>query len=551
MRLIVLVFAFRFLLLRIVSPFKTAEPSTCHSQHKVGVRRETAKRPSSSVEQDGDGEGWKLKIAIAGAGPSGLLLAHRLIASGLPLEQLDVFESRADPRSSSSSLEGRAYALGLGIRGRTAIKTVDGELWSSVKARGYECERFRLHLSKKISLQLRGRDDGVHPSVLIYQSDLCSALLDELERRAKALETALNVRFNSNIAMANLETSTLSFVSGGVTQESKKYDLLVGCDGANSIVRESIKVYSPPDTFECTKRELLPGCFKVARITSMPPALDADSVALILPKTKSLGITAFVEPTVDGGGCVLFAGRLNSESTSSTDSAELGTILYPDPSIGGREQSSMSDEEVEMIRRLLVEEFPLDGTAGLDDAVRQLLRQRTSVASSVRCNTYNSKSGLTAAAICGDAAHATGGVSGQGANSALVDVATLADCLVKHYQPDDSYSPEAKESMLHQSVLAYSMKAVPEGRALYDLSFGNDGRTLPIFRNLRNLLSTAIDGVFGGRFGIGKKPLQTLLASSLDSFVTIRRSRERYYIDPFPSNEEIESDLNYLYSKLP
>jgi len=212
MRLIVLVFAFRFLLLRIVSPFKTAEPSTCHSQHKVGVRRETAKRcaSNSSVEQDGDGGGWKLKIAIVGAGPSGLLLAHRLIASGLPLEQLDVFESRADPRSSSSSLEGRAYALGLGIRGRTAIKTVDGELWSSVKARGYECERFRLHLSQKLSLQLRGREDGVHPSVLIYQSDLCSALLDELERRAKALETALNVRFNSNIAMANLETSTLS-----------------------------------------------------------------------------------------------------------------------------------------------------------------------------------------------------------------------------------------------------------------------------------------------------------------------------------------------------
>ena len=502
--------------------------------------------------QDGDGGGWKLKVAIAGAGPSGLLLAHRLIASGLPLDQLDVFESRADPRS-SSSLEGRAYALGLGIRGRTAIKTVDSELWSSVKARGYECERFRLHLSEKISLKLRDREEGTDPSVLIYQSDLCSALLDELERRAEILEsTTLNVRFNSNITKANLETSTLSFASNGVTQEESQYDLLVGCDGANSIVRESIQLHSPPDTFECTKRELLPGCFKVARITSMPPALDAASVALILPKTKSVGITAFVEPTVDGGGCVLFAGRLKSESTSSADSAELGTILFPDPSIKGREQSSMSDEESGTVERLLVEEFPqLDGTAGLDDAVRQLLRQRTSVASSVRCNIYNANSGVTATAICGDAAHATGGVSGQGANSALVDVATLADCLATHYQPDDSYSPEAKQSMLHQSVSDYSTKAVPEGRALYDLSFGNDGRTLPIFRNLRNLLSTAIDGVFGGRFGIGKKPLQTLLASSLDSFVTIRRSRERFYIDPFPSDEEIKSELSSLYNKLP
>ena len=167
MRFVLLVFAFRFLLLRIVSPFNLACHS-CHSQPPSRARRGdlgTVKRvavsrcaSSSSVEQEGD-ERWKLRVAIAGAGPSGLLLAHRLIASGLPLAQLDLVESRADPRS-SSSLEGRAYALGLGIRGRTAIKTVDSELWSSVKARGYECERFRLHLSPTIGIKLRDREDG-------------------------------------------------------------------------------------------------------------------------------------------------------------------------------------------------------------------------------------------------------------------------------------------------------------------------------------------------------------------------------------------------------
>jgi len=85
-------------------------------------------------------------------------------------------------------------------------------------------------------------------------------------------------------------------------------------------------------------------------------------------------------------------------------------------------------------------------------------------------------------------------------------------------------------------ISSYSQRAVPEGHALYDLSFGNDGKTLPIFRNIISLLSTSIDALFRGRFGIGKKPLQTLLASSLTSFVDIRRDREKYFVEDFPSD---------------
>jgi kynurenine 3-monooxygenase len=68
---------------------------------------------------------------------------------------------------------------------------------------------------------------------------------------------------------------------------------------------------------------------------------------------------------------------------------------------------------------------------------------------------------------------------------------------------------------------AYSEKQVPEGWALYDLSFGIDGKTLPMFRNLSSMLSNVVDSIFQGRWGIGKKALQTLLASSLTSFSSI------------------------------
>jgi hypothetical protein len=95
--------------------------------------------------------------------------------------------------------------------------------------------------------------------------------------------------------------------------------------------------------------------------------------------------------------------------------------------------------------------------------------------------------------------------------------------------------------------MSYSIKQVGEGLALYDLSFGNDGKTLPIFSNIRSLLSNVFDTIFGGRFGIGKKPLQTLLASSLDSFKVIRRDRAKFYVDTFPSDEELKKQLESVY----
>ena len=56
-----------------------------------------------------------------------------------------------------------------------------------------------------------------------------------------------------------------------------------------------------------------------------------------------------------------------------------------------------------------------------------------------------------------------------------------------------------------------------------------------------------MDTFFGGRFGIGKKPLQTLLASSLTAFVDIRRDREKYFVEEFPTDEWYRQELEGLY----
>jgi kynurenine 3-monooxygenase len=312
--------------------------------------------------------------------------------------------------------------------------------------------------------------------------------------------------------------------------------------------------FSPPNTFSYTQRKLLPGCFKTARAESMPPLIDPESVSLILPKSSS--ITAFVEPTVNGGSCILFAGKLSEDKTTTTVSGsdnkdkDIGSLLFPHPD-SYKKGEPPQQLDIDTLSNLIIEQFPLlEGTKSIDDLAKQLLLQRTSVASSIKCNTYSSSSG-TPVAIVGDAGHATGGVSGQGCNSALMDAVTLSDCLETEYKPPTEFiynTQNAKRDLLHKGISSYSQKAVPEGHALYDLSFGNDGKTLPIFRNIKSLLSTGIDAVFGGRFGIGKKPLQTLLASSLTSFVDIRRDREKYFVEDFPSDESFCQELNRLSS---
>jgi kynurenine 3-monooxygenase len=492
-----------------------------------------------------------LKVAIAGAGPSGLLLAHLLLRQGAIVS---IYESRPDPRSrTKAALAGFAYALGLGIRGRRAIKSVDERLWASVKKRANACDRFRLHVgpfnfklrdsektrrkkSKKGGQEL---DDSSEPSLLLFQADLCIAMIEELERRYSD-DGNLNMFFQSRVLECNLDKQVITVDMNKNLTISERYDILVGCDGVNSRVRSAIKGVAPKFAAD---KQTLPGEFKVARLNTTPPKLDPNSVALIIPKQGSS--TAFMEPTVNGSCCILFAGRGGPDNP----------ILSP----------NLDKNKTAALKQTLLESFPLLEGADLEEIAEQLITQKPGTASSVVCNAYHYES---SAAIAGDAAHATGkflstpvqsmfsdyrktvshyppliahpgGVSGQGVNSALLDSVALTDCLLQHFDPSN------KDRSLETCLLSYSKRQVPEGKALYDLSFGPKPTG---FKKVVFLLRGIRDTILGGRFGIGKPPLQTLLTTSMEPFASIRRKMDYFYETPFPDAAYFNNSVSAVYA---
>lgn len=335
------------------------------------------------------------QVAIAGAGPAGLLLAHYLLRRGDDKYKIDIYERRSDPREVTFSKE-RTYPISLFERGLSALRAVPG-LEETVKAKGTQ-------IKGSLAYQENGKTIFIPRNTvltLIDRTRLTIAILERLENEYKSDQ--VKIHFNSKLSSVDFENNI--GIIEQKNQETINYDILVGADGAKSVVREHLK---NTENFQCEEK-YLPNKYKTLFLNSLNEngevALDRE---LIHSFRMDNGMTIMIIP-----------------QPAKTFSSVVGFDLEKNPVVPEFLNSGNSIE-------FIAERFPKVAKLITEKEAEAFLERPLSNIVTISCNRFHQGNNVI---VIGDAAHAISPALGQGCNCALEDVVIL-DKLLDEYKDD-------------------------------------------------------------------------------------------------------------------
>lgn len=321
-------------------------------------------------------ESVKCRVLVVGTGPAGLLASHCLLSRASKQYDINIIESREDPRKVEAGP--RAYSLGLNIRGQTAVEYFDEPsrstgLWDEIMSKGVATDSFFLHIfGRKFQIRKPAaktdtdvKSTNPPPTILLARNKLSEAMLDVIER-VYGQSGKLKIEFNSRLQSVNLEKRT-AVVDG----KEREYDLLIGADGVQSVVRQAVATSSTDNpssdgSFE-TEEVVLPGKFKVFQ-QKMPDLLESDAIHAI-ENGKKGGYGLFLIPAPDNNTCVLLNWK------GAIDPLPIWTNVT-----------------VEDIQLHIEANYPMFGKP-TPEAISLLQQQEPSVSRTVRCNRYHDTEG--------------------------------------------------------------------------------------------------------------------------------------------------------------
>ena len=380
------------------------------------------------------------QVIILGAGPGGLLLAHRL-AQRSPHYQITIYDKRPDPRQASGG--DRAFALGLMKRGRQALQPIPG-LWEAVVAQGVEVNRSGFYSAKKQQWQMIDRNYPPGEAMVLIQRDrLCSVLLDHLEQLDpqgdrvrvifQALAHGVDLRQHQVRIRVGAEDGWAEPGEGAEIEQG--YDLLVGADGIHSRVRQALLSRSGFD-FE---QSYFTAVWKVLPLEPLANFAGGTSyfVRHALPPEAGVDrpntlIGAILPTAADRHCLLLFWDQLSDHSRDNPP-----TVTTPE------------DWPTQ-----IAQWFP--GLEITPDQGQQLWAMQPSSIVSSQCSRYHDLPGQVV--LLGDAAHGMSSRLGQGCQAAFGDVLVLDELL------------GAEGDRLDRVLPHYSDRQVPEGHAITRLN---------------------------------------------------------------------------------
>jgi kynurenine 3-monooxygenase len=357
------------------------------------------------------------RVTLIGAGLAGSLLAIYLARRG---HRVTLYEWRPDLRRVEVPA-GRSINLALANRGIAALAALGlmedvEKLLIPMRGRMLHDEHGRLELQPY----------GQHPHEVIHSVSrpmLTALLLDAAEATGR-----VRARFGRRCEAVDLATGTLTLCDGSGGREAIPFEVVIGCDGVNSSVREAILEAT---SGACSDEPLAHGYKEL----SIPPAAGGgfrmEPHALhIWPRG---GYMLIALPNLDGGFTV--------------------TLFLPHE--GQDSFAALTDEA--QLRAFFEARFP-DVSALMPHLAAEFFRHPTGRLGTLRTRPWQV---CDRALILGDAAHAVVPFHGQGMNCAFEDCSALDACLERW--PDD----------WAQAFTEFESLRKPNAEALADLSIEN------------------------------------------------------------------------------
>lgn len=352
------------------------------------------------------------KVAIIGAGASGLLLAHYLLKRK-DLYQIDIYERHGDPRLLTDS-KSRTYPLALNDRGMKALGQVSG-LTEEVKANGHA-------IVASVSHSYSGKQRVIPRNKSLTTIDrlsLIKILLNSLDTKNN-----LKIHFQHPCVRVDL-TAKQAYFATLEENLSVDYNLIIGADGARSVVR---KTFLDTKLFDC-QQKYVSDDYKTLFLpaTDIDHQLDTDKIHTW---RTDKGTVIILVPQLDGS--------LN------------GVIHFPRSDRQISQFSSLTE-----VTNFFQQNFPAVAKLMTSEDASAFLNRPIASNLTIRCNRFHYND---SALLIGDAAHAVSPALGQGCNSALEDV-SIVNKLLDEYNND-----------LSQVLMQFTTRRLPDALAVVELS---------------------------------------------------------------------------------
>ena len=329
------------------------------------------------------------RIAIVGAGLSGSLLACLLAEAG---HEIEVFEHRRDPRKNGFA-GGRSINLALSARGIHGLRRAG--LAEAVLADAIPMSGRRIHSpTGRVTFQpySKNRSDAINS---VSRAGLNMALLARARQYAN-----VSFRFEHRCVDVDLQRPSVTAVKGsGGRPVEFDADLVIGCDGAFSVVRA---VMQRLDRFDYSQSYLKHGYKEL----TIPPTASGD---FAMPPD---GLHIWPR-----GGYMMIALPNNDRSFTCT-------CFWPFTGPNGFDALTTEQAVLDFFTAHFPDAVPLMPTLAQD-----YLANPTGSLVTIRCAPWFHAGTVV---LAGDAAHAVVPFYGQGINAGFEDCVLLAECLAEH-----------------------------------------------------------------------------------------------------------------------